>query len=133
MTETEAAVAAEADRTRASRKAKKEQEIREKYEAELAALRTDFSSPHLGPFALPLSSKAAALSKSRSPPRDIGLSSPIHIVSSDSDSEVEDISFDLAPKLLFPTPRQSRRTRKSTKKLELQKKREIEDKSKPKR
>ena len=37
MTGTEAAVAAEADRTRASRKAKKEQEIREKYEAELGS------------------------------------------------------------------------------------------------
>lgn len=115
MTGTEAAVAAEADRTRASRKAKKEQEIREKYEAELAALRTDSSSPHLGPFSSPLSGKAPGLSKSRSPPRDTGLSSPIHVVSSDSDSEVEVISFDLAPKLPSPTPRQSGRTRKPTK------------------
>lgn len=50
MTGTKAAIVAEADRIRASRKAKKEQEIGEKYEAELAALRTDFSSPHLRHF-----------------------------------------------------------------------------------
>ena len=43
---------------------------------------------------------------------DTGLSSPIHVVSSDSNSEVEDISFDLAPKLPSATPRQSGRTRK---------------------
>lgn len=133
MTGTEAAVAAEADRTRASRKAKKEQEIREKYEAELAALRTDSYSPHLGPFSSPLSGKAPGLSKSRSPPRDTGVSSAINVVSSDSDSEVEDISFDLALKLPSPTPRQSGRTRKPTKKLESQTRREIEDQSKPKR
>ena len=96
-------------------------------------LRTDSSSPHLGPFSSPLSGEAPGLSKSRSPPRDTGLNSPIHVVSSDSDSEVEDISFDLAPKLPSPTPRQSGRTRKPTKKLESQKRREIENQSKPKR
>ncbi len=133
MTGTKAAVAAEADRTRASRKAKKEQDIREKYEAELAALRTDSSSPHLEPFSSPFSGKAPGLSKSRSPPRDTNLSSPIHVASSDSDSEVEDVSFDLAPKLPSLTPRQSGRTRKPIKKLESQKRRKIEDQSKPKR
>ncbi len=133
MTGTKVTVAAEADRTQASRKAQEEQEIREKYEAEFVALRTDSSFLYLRPFSSPLSGKALGLSKSRSPLRDTGLSSPIHIVSSDSDLEVEDILFDFAPKLLSSTSRQFGRTRKPTKKLELKKRREIEDQSKPKR
>ena len=45
MTGTEAAVAAEADEVRACRRAKKELEIKAKYEAELAALDANSSPP----------------------------------------------------------------------------------------
>lgn len=45
MTGTEAAVAAEADKLRANRRGAKELQIRGKYEAELAALNAEYSSP----------------------------------------------------------------------------------------
>lgn len=115
MTGTEIALAAEADCIQEIRKAKKEKEIKEKYEAELAALRIDSSFPHLGPISSPLSGGVSGLSNSQLPPTDSGLSSPIHVLFSDSDSEVKDISFDVTPKLPFPTPQQSGRTCKTTK------------------
>ena len=54
-------------------------------------------------------------------------------MSSDSDSELNETSSPLVPKLPSPTPRQSRRTRKPTKKLEPQKRREAKEESEPKR
>lgn len=117
MTGTKAALATEADRIQEIRKAKKEKKIREKYEAELAALRADSFSPHLGPISSTLLGGVPGLSKSQLPPIDSDLSSSIYVVSSDSNLEVEDTLFDVALELPSPTPRQSGRTRKPTKKL----------------
>ena len=80
MAGTEAAAAAEADcictcRVRAYRKAKKGQNI------------TNSSSPAPRPLSSPLSGTALGLSKLQLPPRIPGLSSPIHVESSDSDSD----------------------------------------------
>ena len=55
MTGTEAAVATEADTARAQRKAKKELEIKQKCEVELAALRDDSSTSLLPQSRLPTS------------------------------------------------------------------------------
>lgn len=110
MTWTEITIAAKVDRTQASRKAKKIQEIREKYKAELAALRTNSFFPHLKLFFSSLLSKVPGLSKSQSPFRDTGLSSSIYVVSSDSDLEIEDISFNLTSKLPSSTLQQFGRT-----------------------
>ncbi len=133
MTGTEAAVAAEADRTQACRKAEKEKNKTEKYRAEFAALCTDSSSPPPGPLSSPFSVVAQGLPESQSPPRIPDFSSSIHVVSTDSDSDVNETSFPLVPKLPSPTPRQSRRTRKPTRKLESQQRREAEEESEPKR
>lgn len=113
---------AEADRIQARRKAKKEQQIREKNKAELATLRTDFLFSTTGAhFFTSLSVVAQGLPESRSPPRIPDLSSSIHVVSSDSDSDVNETSSPLVLKLPSSTPRQSGRTRKPTRKLEAQK------------
>ena len=50
MTGTGAVLATDADRVREIRQAKKEKEIREKYSAELAALRADSFSPAFGTY-----------------------------------------------------------------------------------
>lgn len=63
----------------------------------------DFSSLHLSLFSSLSLGKASKLSKSQLSLRDTSLNTLIHIISSDSKLEIEDISFDLAPKLLFPT------------------------------
>lgn len=133
MTKTEIALAVEADQIREICKAKKEKKIKEKYEAELAAFRAASSFPHLGPISLSLLGKVSGLSKCQLPLADFSLSQPIYVVSSDSNSIVKDISFNVIAKLLSLILRQSRHTQKPTRKLESQKRREIEDQSKSKR
>lgn len=96
---TKIVIVIEVDCTQASCKAKKEQEIWEKYEAKLAILRTDFSSLYLRLFSSLLLGKAAGLFKSQSLPMNTDLNSPIHIISSDSDLEVDNISFHFPLKL----------------------------------
>ncbi len=107
--------------------------MREKYEVELVAFRTDSSSPPPGPLSSPLSVVAQGLPESQSPPRLPDFSSSIHVVSSDSDSDVNKTSSVLVPKLPSHTSRHSRRTRKPTRKLESQKRREAGEESEPKR
>ncbi len=90
MTGTEAAVAAEADTARAQRKAKKELEIKQKYEAELAAPRDDSSTPPLPQSGSPTSDPLPPAS-SESQVRITNIGSPIHSSSSDSESS-DDVS-----------------------------------------
>lgn len=91
MTGTEAAVAAEADTARAPCKARKELEIKHKYEAELAALREKYSTP-----SLPQSRSATpdsclpAFSESRV--RMTNTNTTIHISSDSKSSENEPTS-----------------------------------------
>ena len=119
MTGTEAAITAEADTARAQRKAEKELEIKRKYEAELAALREDSSTPPLPQSRSPTSDPLPpALSESQVHMTNID--SPIHISSSDSESS-DDFSI-----RSLPAPRQSGRTKKPTRKLESQKRRDAE-------
>ena len=85
MTGTEAAVADEVDTARAQRKAKKKLKIKRKYEAELAALRDDSSTPPLPQSRSPtLDPLPPASSKFQVCIKIIG--SPIHISSSDLES-----------------------------------------------
>lgn len=104
MTRTKAAQATEADRIQEIYKAKKEKKIREKYKVELAALRAGSFSPHLGPISSPLLGGVSGLSMSQLPLADSNLSSLIHIVFSNSNLEVEDILFNVAPELSLPIP-----------------------------
>lgn len=110
----EAAVAAEADTARAQCKAKKELEIKQNYEAELAAHCKD-SPTH----PLPQSDSLLPAS-SDSQVRITNIDSPIHISPSDSESS-NNVSVQS-----FPATRQYGRTRKPTRKLESQKIRDAE-------
>lgn len=132
MTDTEAAVVAEADSARAQRKTRKELEIKQKYEAKLAALREEFSSPLL-------SQSRSATPKSFSPTfsdsqvRMTNTNTPIHISSSDSEGS-EDEPNQPSPKMITTNstfrsssaPHQSGRIKKPTRKVESQKRREAE-------
>ena len=146
MTGTEAAVAAEADEVRARRRAKKELEIKAKYEAELAALYANSSPPQ------PRSSSRL--------PSDTRLEHPVLsqpkgsyftgqasvvVVSSDSDSDTSSQISDLVGeegvsasknssfRSPSPTSRQSGRIRKPTRKIESQRRRAVEGESEPKK
>ncbi len=119
MIGTKAAVAAEADTARAQRKAKKEIEIKQKYEAELATLRHDSSTPPLPQSRLPTSNPILpASSESQVCIKNICL--PIHISSSDSESS-DDVFIQSSP-----ATRQSGRVRKPKRKLESPKRRDAE-------
>lgn len=115
----EAAVAAKADTTRAQCKAKKELEIKQNYEAELAALCKDSSTHPLPQSRLPTSDSLLPAS-SDSQVRITNIDSPIHISPSDSESS-NNVSVQS-----FPATRQYGRTRKPTRKLESQKRRDAE-------
>lgn len=142
----EAAVAAEADKLRANRRAAKELQIRGKYEAEPAALNAEYSFPP------PRSSSSSQLDT----PLDHDIPQPqpeiprsytlIQMISSDSDSgqvshhsgnshSIQDYSAESekSSQVFSPAPRQSGRSRKPTKKIESQQRREAEEESKPKR
>ena len=146
MTGTEAAVAAEADKSRANCRAAKELQIREKYEAELAALNAEYSSPP------PRTSSSSQLDTPLDPdnpqpqpefPRSY---TPVQMISSDSDSGQESYhsghshlnqDYSAQPRkssqVISPAPRQSGRSRKPTKKIESQQRREAEEETKPKK
>ena len=132
----------EADKLRANRGAAKELQIRGKYEAKLAALNAEYSSP------LPRPSSSSQLDT----PLDHDMSqsqieiprsyTPIQMISSDSDSGQESHYFgnrdysaqpEKPSQVFSPAPRQSGRSRKLTKKIESQQRREAEEESKPKR
>ena len=145
MTGTEAAIAAEADKTRARRKAEKQLEIKAKYEAELAALDADSSPPQLKPlFSLPSTTPPRYPVFSQSETSHSTQQAPVLVVSSDSDSdsnsEVSDrvgqksLSASKNPSLSpSPTPRVSARNRKPTRKIESQRRRAAEEESEPKK
>lgn len=104
MTETKVALVTETDCISEISKAKKEEKIREKYKAELGTLRVDCFSPHLGPIFSSFLGGVPGLSKSQLSPTDFDLvSSPIHVISSDLDLEVEDILLDVTSILSFLT------------------------------
>lgn len=124
ITGTEAALAEEADRERSLRKIQREREIKDRYEAELAALEVE--SPDDTP-------KNKSLMQDLSP--TIRPLSPIHITS-DSDQECP-VNAPEIPALSEPGPflaqrspspllRQSGRNRKLTQKAESQQRREAE-------
>lgn len=146
MTGTEAAVAAKADKLRANRRAAKELQIREKYEAELAALNAEYSSPPLR--SLSSSQLDTPLDHDIPQPQpEIPRSyTPIQMIFSDSDwgqeshhsgnsYSIQDYSAqpEKSSQDFSPTPRQSGRSRKPTKKIESQQRRKAEEESKPKR
>lgn len=132
MTGTEATIAAEADKARASRKAEKQFEIKAKYEAELAALDADSSPPQLKPLlSLPVTT----------PPRYPVYPQPesshsiqqatVLVVSSNSDADSNsEVSNRRSPS---PAPRVSARNRKPSRKLESQRRRAAEEESEPKK
>lgn len=131
---------------RSNRRAAKELQIRGKYEAELAALNAEYSSPP------PRSSSSSQLDTPLDhdipqPQPEIPRSyTPIQMISSDSDSgqeshhsgnshSIQDYSAqpEKSSQVFSPAPRQSGRSQKPTKKIESQQRRKAEEESKPKR
>lgn len=104
MIRIKAAQATKADRIQEIYKAQKKKKIREKYEVELAALRAGSFFLHLGPISSPLLGRVLGLLKSQLSLTNSNLSSPIHVVFSDSNLEIEDTLFDDAPELPSPIP-----------------------------
>ena len=146
MTSTEAAIAAEADEIRARRKAKKQEEIKAKYEAELAALDASSSPPQPRSLSRLLSDEPLeypVLSQQKA--SFITGQAPVVVVSSDSDSDTtsqiydtvgeESVSASKNSLIRSPssTSRQSRRIRKPTRKVESQRRRAAEGESEPKK
>lgn len=132
MTGTEAAIAAEADKIRAHRKAEKQLEIKAKYEAELAALDADLSPPQL---------KTPPPPPITTPPRYPVYPQPetshstqqttVLVVSSDSDTDPNSEASNR--RFPSPTPRVSARNRKPSRRLESQRRRAAEEESEPKK
>ena len=146
MTGTEAAVAAEADEVRACRRAKKELEIKAKYEAELAALDANSSPPQPRSLYRLLSDTPLEYPVLSQPKASYTTGQAlVVVVSSDSDSDTSSQISDVvgeegvsAPKnssLRSPSPtsRQSGRIRKPTRKIESQRRRAAEGESEPKK
>ena len=126
-------MAAEADKLRANQKAAKELKIRKKYEAELAALNAECSSPVPEPLSSPQSDTTPDRFMSQLCQQIPRLAIPTELVFSDSNSDQESHcsanshsvkSYSAQPKrpTMFPSPapRQSECSRESTKKVELQ-------------
>lgn len=132
MTGTEAAIAAEADKIRAHRKADKQFEIKAKYEAELAALDADSSPPQLKP--LPLLPVTTPPRYPVYPQPETSHSTQhatVLVASSDSDTDSNsEVSNRRSPS---PIPRVSARNRKPSRKLESQRRRAAEEELEPKK
>ncbi len=146
MTGTEAAVAAEANEVRARRRAKKELEIKAKYEAELAALYANSSPPKPRSSSwLPSDTRLEHLVLSQPKANYSTGQASLVVVSSDSDSDTisqisdvvgeEGVSASNNSSFRSPssTSWQSGRIRKPTRKIESQRRRTVEGESEPKK